>query len=74
MSVEQTPLSERYETPLYKTLSAPIDVQLELTEACNNRCLHCYNYWEREIPLLVRMDEFQIKGVVRELAERGFFI
>lgn len=26
-------------------LSAPVDVQIELTRACNWRCRHCYNYW-----------------------------
>jgi len=26
-------------------LSAPVDVQIELTQACNWRCRHCYNYW-----------------------------
>ena len=28
-----------------KRLSGPIDVQLELTEKCNFKCRHCYNYW-----------------------------
>ncbi len=26
-------------------LSCPVDVQLELSEGCNFRCRHCYNYW-----------------------------
>lgn len=26
-------------------LSAPVDVQIEMTQACNWRCRHCYNYW-----------------------------
>lgn len=26
-------------------LRAPVDVQIELTQACNWRCCHCYNYW-----------------------------
>lgn len=30
---------------LYSTLSAPITCQVELTAACNCRCLYCYNHW-----------------------------
>lgn len=30
---------------VFKTLSAPLDVQIEVTSACNERCSHCYNFW-----------------------------
>ena len=30
---------------MYRRLSAPISVQLEVTTNCNNTCRHCYNYW-----------------------------
>lgn len=33
---------------MFKTLSAPISVQWELTPWCNHRCVHCYNYWRNE--------------------------
>jgi len=26
-------------------LSSPLNAQMEVTEACNNACIHCYNYW-----------------------------
>lgn len=26
-------------------LKSPLSAQVELTDACNNACLHCYNFW-----------------------------
>lgn len=34
---------------MYKTLSAPIIVNWEVTQFCNHNCLHCYNHWRTEI-------------------------
>jgi MoaA/NifB/PqqE/SkfB family radical SAM enzyme len=31
-----------------ETLSSPLMFKLELTEACNQICRHCYNYWRQE--------------------------
>ncbi|MFZ2310665.1 MAG: radical SAM protein, partial [Patescibacteria group bacterium] len=39
-----------------KRLSYPIDVQIELTEACNQKCQHCYNFWRYDSDL-VKKDE-----------------
>lgn len=33
---------------LYRTLSAPISVQIELTTKCSNNCPHCYNYQRQD--------------------------
>jgi len=30
---------------MYTQLSAPINVQWELTSLCNHKCVHCYNFW-----------------------------
>lgn len=37
-------------------LSYPIDVQIELTEACNQKCRHCYNFWRYDSEM-VKKDE-----------------
>jgi MoaA/NifB/PqqE/SkfB family radical SAM enzyme len=30
---------------MYRKLSAPISVQMEITGNCNNSCIYCYNHW-----------------------------
>lgn len=29
----------------YRRLSAPLSIQIEVAEGCNNNCIHCYNHW-----------------------------
>lgn len=33
---------------MYRTLSAPISAQWEITPACNHICIHCYNFWRKD--------------------------
>lgn len=43
-AVEAQPLV----TEIFRKLSAPVTLQWELTPDCNERCVHCYNYWLRD--------------------------
>jgi len=33
---------------MYRTLSAPITAQWEVTPTCNHVCIHCYNFWRKD--------------------------
>lgn len=52
-------------------LRAPVDVQIELTQTCNWRCHHCYNYW-RPAGTVTHRDKHlsrdQLRRIVDELS------
>lgn len=57
-----------------RKLVAPIDVQLELTSQCNNRCFHCYNYWRgNEKQQYASMTDNDFLKVVDILHNAGVF-
>ncbi len=58
----------------YKTLSAPITVQVELTTACDNDCLYCYNHWrhDKHIPG-ANMHRDLLEKVVSDLIDSNVF-
>ncbi|MFA6198635.1 MAG: radical SAM protein [Patescibacteria group bacterium] len=53
-------------------LSGPIDVQLELTENCNFRCRHCYNFWRYcQTSSKDELNTAQVLNVIATLHDHG---
>ena len=65
---------------LYKTLSAPLDVQVEITTLCNEACVHCYNFWRgakfkdatNRVPDTT-LEKDKIVAIVEQLAQSQVF-
>jgi len=52
---------------MYKTLSAPVLVNWEVTQFCNHNCIHCYNYWrEDEVKQRLPENYEELYGLVTE--------
>ena len=58
---------------LYRTLSAPISVQVELTTECSNRCPHCYNYQRQDDDPDVTMSIDELRATLDVLARAKVF-
>lgn len=57
-----------------KILSSPIMINLELTDACNLKCRHCYNFW-REDPMTANssFENDHIDKVIEEIKKADVF-
>ena len=58
---------------LNRKFSAPTVANLEVTEKCNARCLHCYNPWREEHMGVNSFDIIKIKKTMDKLKEAGIF-
>lgn len=58
---------------LYRTLSAPISVQIELTTECSNHCPHCYNYQRQDDDPDVTMSIDELRTVFEALKKHKVF-
>jgi len=56
-----------------RILSAPISVNLVLTEACNLNCRHCYNFWRPENKKSVTLAKEKIDKLIAVFKEAGIF-
>lgn len=54
-----------------KYFSAPLGVQLELTNACNLKCIHCYNNSSKKLPNELSVSEWI--NIVKELCKMKIF-
>ena len=58
---------------LDRKFSAPTAANLEVTEKCNARCLHCYNPWREEHMGVNSFDIQRIKKTIDKLKDAGIF-
>lgn len=56
-----------------RLFSAPTMINLELTEICNVKCSHCYNYWRDESIGQASFDVEKIDALVKKFVESGIF-
>lgn len=57
----------------YRSLRGPVSVQLEITEACNLDCVHCYNHWrdKSQSTSLHHLDEIGLKTIIDSITKVG---
>lgn len=59
---------------MYRELSAPVSVQIELTSSCQLECVHCYNHWRTQSGICsTRLSQQQVVEVVKELLSHSVF-
>ncbi len=56
-----------------RLLSAPIAVNLEITELCNVKCRHCYNFWRDESMGSVSLKKDRLDSLIDQFVEAGIF-
>lgn len=61
---------------IFRTLSAPINIQWELTPWCNEKCIQCYNYWRNDespskLPIVAEGNVYA--KVAREIIDNHIF-
>lgn len=58
---------------MQKFFKAPTAVNLELTDLCNEKCRHCYNFWRQAGDSRVSMTKDQVDRLSEMFAQAGVF-
>lgn len=59
---------------MYKTLVAPLAVHVEVETDCNQKCVHCYNFWrDSQVTKRISLDKSLAIRVADELAKSKVF-
>lgn len=56
-----------------RIFSAPTTANLEITEICNVKCTHCYNFWRDESIGQVSVSDEKLQHIFRSLSDAGVF-
>ena len=57
-----------------RVLSSPIMMNLEITDACNIKCRHCYNFWREDSTSATnKLDTQKIDHLIEEISQAGVF-
>jgi len=57
----------------HKFLKAPGVINLEITDMCNARCRHCYNFWREDTASLCSMSKESMDRILDIFIESGVF-
>lgn len=58
---------------MYKTLSSPLTINIELNSGCNQKCRHCYNFWRETNSPNLSMSLELISKTINELKSCEIF-
>ena len=58
---------------MYRKLSAPLFVQVEVTTRCTQACTHCYNYWRQKELSHHTLTIAEADEIIRQLVEAKIF-
>jgi radical SAM protein with 4Fe4S-binding SPASM domain len=53
--------------------SAPTVVNLEITDVCNIKCRHCYNFWREDGDAKTSMTKYTMDKLIDKFVEAGIF-